>query len=186
MVLKTTVLFLLLTAFLLQPFGQQHVFAQAEKQAGASATATSSVSELSQDRRIQILRVYLQTYNSPLAPYADVFVKEADKNNIDWKLLVSISGVESTFGQQIPYDCNNAWGWGIYGNNRTCFTSWDEAIKTISQGLRENYINKGAQDVYQIGKLYAASPTWAVRVDGFMHQIDAFALKDTNSLPISL
>ncbi len=67
------------------------------------------------------------------------------------------------------------------------FSSWNEGIETISKGLRENYIDKwGAKDVYQIGKLYAASPTWAERVDRCMQKIDEFAAKDPSSLSISL
>lgn len=163
------------------------ITAYAQKEAGASAMPANMAIEEKQDNRVTILKEFLDQYNSPFADKAAVFVREADKNNIDWKLLVAISGVESTFGQQIPYNANNAWGWGIYGDNMIRFSTWDEAITTISKELRERYINKwGAQDVYQIGKYYAASPTWAQRVDYFMQKIDSFALKNPKHLSISL
>ncbi len=156
--------------------------------AGASAHLASDIVTLQKDNRAKILEKYLQKYDSPLVPYANTFVAEADKNNIDWRLLVAISGVESTFAKHIPVRSYNAWGWGIYGDNSMGFTSWNEAISTISKELRARYIDKwGAQNVYQIGRFYAASPTWAVRVDSFMGQIDTFGTQYQNSqLSISI
>lgn len=141
-----------------------------------------------EDNRVKILKSYLKQYDSPLVSLAQVFVEEADKNNIDWRLVAAISGLESTFGLTIPPASYNAWGWGIYGNNVTYFTSWDDGIRTVSQGIRERYINqRGAQNVYEIGNTYAASPTWAQRVIGYMDEIENYAsLNPTDSLSISL
>lgn len=140
------------------------------------------------DYRIKVLGDYLKRYNSPLTPYAGTFVKYADQYDLDWRLVASISGIESTFGHQIPYGTYNGWGWGIYGTNMIWFTSWEDGIRTVSQGLRENYINKwGAKNVYQIGKIYAASPTWAQRVDYFMRNMESYRLRSPQStLPLSI
>jgi hypothetical protein len=139
------------------------------------------------DSRIRILREYLEKYDSPLVPYAGTFVQAADKYDLDWKLVASISGVESTFGQQIPNNSFNGWGWGIYGDNMIRFSSWNEGIETVSQGLRTNYLNKwGAKDVYEIGKIYAASPTWAQKVAYFMNSIEQFSNLNSANLSISL
>lgn len=150
--------------------------AKAAKIAASSAafiTVSSSITP--QDDRVQILRDYLEKRNSPLAPNARTFIEQADKYNLDWRLVAAISGLESGFGKQIPVNSYNGWGWGIYGNNVKYFSSWDEAIETISQGLRENYINKmGTDNIYSIGRIYAASPTWAVRVEHFMMDISRF------------
>jgi len=146
------------------------------------ASASSAVLETPKkktDERAKILEKFLESYNSPLSKSARTFVGEADKNKIDWKFVAAISGVESTFGHQIPYNSYNAWGWGIYGDNMIRFNSYDEGIKVISKSLREQYINSWkAGDVYAIGRLYAASPTWAQRVEYFMKKIDEFALKN--------
>ena len=49
------------------------------------------------------------------------------------------------------------------------FATWDEAIKTVSSGLRENYIGRGATTVTQIGRIYAPpSSTWAGNVKKLM------------------
>ena len=115
-------------------------------------------------------------------------MENADKYNLDWKLVAAISGVESTFGQQIPYSSYNGWGWGIYGDNLIRFSSWTECIETVSKSLREDYADKWkAEDVYQIGRLYASSPTWASRVTYFMNNIQEFALSNSkDSLSLSL
>ena len=160
----------------------------AENSSGSSAVLLIPVGEKAPDSRTKILKDYLGLYNSPLVPFAQDFVAIADKYDIDWKLVAAISGVESTFGQQIPNESFTGWGWGIYGDNTIRFSSWKQGIETVSQGLRTNYINKwGARDVYEIGTLYAASPTWAQRVDYFMRKIDEFKdQKLAQSLSISL
>jgi len=163
------------------------VYAQ-EFSAGSSAALLKPVAQKVPDSRAKILKDFLKQYNSPLVPFAQDFVAIADKYNIDWKLVAAISGVESTFGHQIPYESFNGWGWGIYGDNMIRFTSWTEGIETVSQGLRTNYLNKwGTRDVWEIGRFYAASPTWAQRVSYFMSKIDEY--KDLNiasNLSISL
>lgn len=160
----------------------------AEKASASSATMQPADEKSVSDSRTKILEDYLKHFNSPLVGYAPVFVKYADKYNLDWRLVASISGVESTFGQEIPYNSYNGWGWGIYGTNMIYFNSWEDGIKTVSEGLRQNYINKwGASNVYEIGRFYAASPTWAQRVDYFMRNIADFTLRNPQSaLPLSI
>ena len=134
------------------------------------------------DKRAQIIKDYLAKHNSPLENSAQDFVDAADKFGIDWKLVVSISGVESTFGKHIPgghdplYTSYNGWGWGVYGDNSLGFKSWRDAIFTISQGLRENYVDKGYTEPLVMNRKYAASQTWGIRVVYFMNEIDKFAL----------
>lgn len=169
-------LFLLFTIFLFVVKTDAYAF---EKASGSSAKIAINKSDLSSDYRVSILRDYLNKYNSPLTDSADEFVLYADKYGLDYRLVAAISGVESTFGHQIPYNTYNAWGWGIYGTNMYYFKSWEDGISTISKGLRTNYIDKwGAEDIYQIGKFYAASPTWAQRVIYFMNRIGDFGVKN--------
>lgn len=173
------VFMLLLTLFISTPKIQAQ-----EKASGSSATFHDILARRAADNRVEILKKYLEQYNSPLAPYAEDFVAQADMYNIDWKLLPAISGVESTFGKAVP--CTNAWGYGIFGTQTLCFGSYKDAIRTISKDIRFKYINQwGATDVYSIGRIYAASPTWASRVDYFMNQIEAYALLPENQ-PLSI
>ncbi|OGH37402.1 MAG: hypothetical protein A3B44_02010 [Candidatus Levybacteria bacterium RIFCSPLOWO2_01_FULL_38_21] len=174
--------FIILLAFLLST----RVFAENFSKSSAVLADAQTVTLL--DNRVKILREFLESYNSPITPFAKEFVETADIYNLDWRLLVAISGVESTFGHQIPAGSFNGWGWGVYGNNVTYFSSWTEGIKIISKGIRENYMDKwGATDIYQVGRMYAASPTWAVRVEFFMGGISNFSiLNPKDSLSISL
>src|SRR5579862_9895471 len=101
---------------------------QSANLAGAQAVLPQTVK---QDNRAEILRAYLTQNNSPLADHADTFIKQADANNLDWRMVVAISGVESGFGQAIPPYSYNAWGFGVYGSNVRRFTSWDDGITVV-------------------------------------------------------
>jgi len=155
---------------------------------GSSASLQSTLPIKGEDSRVKILESFLNKYSSPLAPFASDFVKTADNYDLDWRLVASISGVESTFGKHVPYNSYNGWGWGIYGKNVIYFSSWEEGIETVSRGLRENYINKWkATNTYEIGRIYAASPRWASNVNYFIEKISEFQYQNlTDNLSISL
>lgn len=125
------------------------------------------------DKRALVLQAYLSKFNSPLTYQAQNFVDAADENNLDWKLVASIAGVESTFGKFIPGGYN-AWGWGVYGTQAIYFDSWEDGINTVSEGLRKNYFNKGLTDPYSINRVYAASPSWGAKVTYFLADLERF------------
>ncbi len=149
----------------------------------ASAKLSMNFAQGSSDYKVDVLRDYLVQFNSPLANSASTFVSAADRYQLDWRLVAAISGVESTFGQAIPASSYNGWGWGVYGDNVIRFSSWDEAIETISKGIRERYLGDIVEsDPYIIGPTYAASPTWAQRVAYFMAQIQNFEIASAKDL----
>ena len=134
--------------------------------------------------KIKNINRFLAFYNSPLTQYSEVFVTEAEKNNLDYRLLVAISGVESTFGKAIPTGSYNAWGWN---NGNYYFTGWENAISVISTTLNVKYAqNWGAKTPYEIGRYYAASPTWASRVDYFMQDIEKYSANSIDSLEMTI
>jgi len=108
----------------------------------------------------------LNRYDSPLLRSVDSFLSTCVLYELDCYLLPSIAGLESTFGKQVLYGSNNPFGWG---NGLILFESWDQAIDTVGKGLKENYINKGAESVEQIGSIYATSKTWSSRITYFMN-----------------
>ncbi len=154
----------------------------------SSAKLTSEFGDNRIDKREEVLEDFLFLYDSPLAPYAQDFVENADKYNLDWRLVASIAGLESTFGKQVPFNSYNAWGWGIYSDNVIRFNSWPEGIETISKGLRERYLKELPEsNPYVIGPTYAASPTWAQRVSYFMARIEDFEkAENAKNLPLSI
>ena len=126
------------------------------------------------DTRVDTLEKFLEKYNSPLAPYSEVFIETADKYELDWRLIPAITGVESTFGKRIPYESFNAYGWA---NGEYRFTSWEESIEIVGKALRTKYEDKGAVSINQIARRYAPpSSTWAGKVKFFMRKIEAYPL----------
>src|SRR5690348_2794535 len=98
--MKKTFAYIAVVLFLLAlPTGN----AFAMEEAGQAATlAYHTGAQSNDDERVTRLQAFLQTYNSPLADDAKTFVAQADRNNLDWKLVAAIAGVESTFGKEIP------------------------------------------------------------------------------------
>jgi len=139
--------------------------------AGSSAQL-SRQENIKADYREEILKNFLEGYNSPLAPYSKVFISLADEYDLDWRLVPAITGVESTFGKRIPFNSYNAYGWA---NGAYSFESWEESIEVVSRTLRERYIDKGADSVSEIARIYAPpSSTWAGKVKFFMKKINPF------------
>lgn len=157
--------------------------------AGNSATIDASlqVSETRNflpDARIIRLKNFLNIYHSPLLPYAELIVSSADKYNIPWSIVVSISGVESTFCHKHPFNSFNCWGWQ---NGATRFQDYSQAIETVSRELKEHYWSRGLDTPEEIGRIYAPpSKTWAGKVRRFMYLIENQALPDNLSLDITL
>jgi len=142
--------------------------------AGASGVLKSEedLASNSQNQKIEQLRAFLEAYRSPLTPYARTFVQVAEKYQIDWKLVPAITGVESTFGRQIPYNSYNAYGWA---NGKYRFGSWEESIEKVTKTLRQKYYDRGLDNPYKIGPVYAPpSSTWAGKVSHFMNEIENF------------
>ncbi len=160
-------------------------FAQ-EPEAGAAAQLAYHAPSF--DERTQRLEAYLDWRRSALSHEAKHIIEEADRLNIDWKLIPAIAGVESTFCQHIPTGSFNCWGWGIPTGAKSGvgFGGLSEAVTTVSEGLRYKYINHGAVTVEQIGRIYAASPTWAGKVRFFIDQIDSFAPSSSHLLDVTI
>lgn len=126
------------------------------------------------DTRAANLQRYLRRHNSPLYEHAELIVSISDEYNLDYRLLVAIAGQESTFGRFIPENSFNAWGWGIYGDQVRRFGSWEEGIRTVAEGLKKNYIDRGLITPGEIMKVYTPSSngSWANAIRHFFHRIE--------------
>ena len=124
----------------------------------------------------QVIDKFLSGHASPLAGLGNVFVAAGRKYGVDPLLPVAISGAESSFGKHILGD-HNAWGWGP-GRS---FGSWEDAISTITQGLRSGYLNEGRSSVAAIGSKWAPqgasndpgnlNSNWVTNVSDFLRQL---------------
>lgn len=102
------------------------------------------------DLREAILRKFLRNNHSTVEEYAGIFLAEADTHCLDWRLLPSISIVESGGGRTARG--NNLFGWA---NGRVAFTSIGDAIHQVASTLSHGkyYKNKDLN-----GKLLAYNP----------------------------
>lgn len=126
------------------------------------------------DIRVANLKYFFRKYNSILYDHAETFVKRADENQFDYRLLPAIAMQESNLCKYIYEGSHNCWGWGIYGNKVTRFESYDEAIDTISRGIKKYYIDKGLTTPEDIMRKYTppSDGSWAYGVNTFLKIIE--------------
>ena len=82
----------------------------------------------SSDARPEIIKQYLEYYDSPLTPYSDTIIQTADRYSIDYRLITAIAQQESNLCKVIPPGSYNCWGWGITGVGTLGFASYTDAI----------------------------------------------------------
>ncbi|MBD3329179.1 hypothetical protein GF357_01665 [Candidatus Dojkabacteria bacterium] len=131
------------------------------------------------DPRVVAMRSFLIDYGSPMYPYADAFVYYADEHSLDWRMVASISGVETAFGNLAPVGSNNAWGWrGGPGGTFTKWQSWRTGIETVTQGLAQGYGTNLTP--YDIESTYCppcgatGDHVWANGVSSYMIELDYY------------
>lgn len=128
-------------------------------------------------KTIELAR-FLEKYNSPLAGSALDFIEASKKYGLDYKLLVAISGVESTFGNHTP-SCARFNVFGYRSSSSPCgwyrFTSYREAIykvaETISRGNAYARYQRSGQTI-DLAFVYTALPAdWVSKVNYFIEKI---------------
>jgi hypothetical protein len=102
-----------------------------------SSVITTQEDKVREEKAAKI-EALLKSYNSPLQGHGLKFVEEADKNNIDYRLLVAIAGRESTFAINACKRVQNSFLG--YGSCKISFKSTDEAIERVSASLGGNDI----------------------------------------------
>jgi len=120
------------------------------------------------DLRLMVLSSYLKRNNSPLADWAADFIRIADEQGLDWRLLPAIAGLESSFGKRLVPDSFNPFGWGggyIY------FESWEDGFGKVAKGLINGpYPQDKSPEA--LGPIYAPpNPKWGYLVRSIMNKI---------------
>jgi hypothetical protein len=144
--------------------------------AGTGKVLASSIEGA--DGRVLLLEQFME--NTPMEPYADVMVREADRWNMDYRIIPSIAMCESNLGKRIPSsDSFNAWGIAVYTGEKSGakFKNWEEAIIWVSDYVHKKYIRNNVIDIKDIGAIYAppslqTNNSWANCVEGFMRSIE--------------
>ncbi len=118
-----------------------------------------------QDPRLDTLRRFFGKTHCPALTYAPVFLEAADRNGLDWRLLPSISFVESTGGKAAPN--NNFFGWD---SGRAKFSSPAAGIQAVAYRLTHisRYLNKSLDQKLAI---YNRSAGYGRKVKSIMRRI---------------
>lgn len=103
-----------------------------------SATVADSEKAIEEARleKAALIDAYFTEHNLPIAGYGMKMVIEAEKNNLDWRLLPAIAMRESTgYKHSCKSDPDNGFG---YGSCRIHFDSIDHAIEVVARNVGGN------------------------------------------------
>ncbi len=126
--------------------------------------------------KVKKIEAFMAKHKSPLYPYARHIVLEAEANNIDYRLIPAIAMNESTLCKAIPNNSYNCWGWGIYADKVTRFESYEDAVSTVSRGLKKFYYDRGMSSPSAIMRAYTPnSPDgiWARKIHKWYEEIES-------------
>ncbi len=123
------------------------------------------------------LDAFLAQHGSPMTGTGATFIAEGQMYGVDPVFLVAIAGAETSFGKLLYSEngdqCTyNAFNW-FYGPTwpTSDFTSWDEAIARVAEGLGGPlYHGAGLISVDAIAPKYCPDGTeqWVANVKAFM------------------
>ncbi len=147
-----------------------------------------------QDSKAEVLNKVFEVYKCPLAGMGEVFVEEADKNDIPYWLVAAIGFQESSCGKVTPKplmegvpedeeateenteESYNAWGWGVYGDNVYMFDGWEHGIKVVSKYMGNTFYSEGVTDLCEIEKIYTppSEGSWCEHIAHFRDVIEGY------------
>jgi hypothetical protein len=129
-------------------------------------TAPSSLrQEYRSDPRLAPLRQFFTKAECPAAEYAVDFLIVADEFALDWRLLPSLSFIESTGGKASPY--NNLFGWD---SGRAHFPSPSAAIRSVGSYLATSALYR-SKSLDEILATYNPDRDYPQRVKSVMRRI---------------
>jgi hypothetical protein len=114
------------------------------------------------DPRLSRLQKFFGDRDCPLRDSAKDFLLAADQNQLDWRLLPSISFVESSGGKY--YGNNNVFGWG---SSKERFSSVRAGIHYVAAQLGKSRRYKG-KDIDRKLQIYNPLPEYSQRVKAVM------------------
>jgi hypothetical protein len=118
------------------------------------------------DSRLSLLQAFLRDAHSSLLPLAPDFLEAADRHSLDWRLLPSISMVETGCGRTAVG--RNIFGWD---SGRKQFASFREAIRLVASRLGDSKLYRG-KDLGKVLATYNPRPEYAGLVRSVMKQLD--------------
>lgn len=140
----------------------------------AGLLGVSAVSNLAQqpaqsvykdDPRLPRLQAFFHDAHCLLQHLAPDFLEAADRQGLDWRLLPSISVVETGCGRTARG--NNIFGWN---SGRKEFASLREAISVVASRLGQSKLYRG-KSLSQLLATYNPRPRYAGLVRSLMNQL---------------
>lgn len=114
------------------------------------------------DPRLTRIKQYFLERDCPAHMFAEDFVVAADQHDLDWRLLPSLSMVESTGGKESVN--NNMFGWD---NCKERFRSNRDGIYRVASRLGNSRLYRN-KSVDQILRTYNPRSEYAIRVKAVM------------------
>jgi hypothetical protein len=118
-----------------------------------------------QDPRLLILQRFFEDRGSPIDHLAKDFLLAADHYGLDWRLLPSISVIESGGGKE--FTNNNIFGWD---NGRTRFISVRAGIHAVAEKLSSSKIYRN-KDLDEKLALYNPNAEYPALVKSVMARL---------------
>jgi len=123
--------------------------------------------EYRSDPRLKPLKNFFQRASCPAVKYVTAFLEAADRYDLDWRLLPSISYLESTGGKSAPN--NNLFGWD---SGRAQFASPAASIHEVGYQLSHSALYRN-KDTDGILATYNSNAEYAARIKLVMRSIAA-------------
>jgi len=131
------------------------------------------------DARVYLVTAFLQKHKSPMAPYANLIVSEADRFGLDFRLVPAIAMCESNAGKHMPKKNEfNFAGIAVYTgqNNGKAFDSWEHAIGWISEYIKTQYYDVELDELREMETKWAPPAvenghSWSNCVESFQNDI---------------
>jgi len=128
-------------------------------------TYAAPFAEYEDDWRLHRLQRYFGRTDAPVGRVAHQFLAVADHWGLDWRLLPSLSVVESSGGKAAPY--NNLFGWD---NGRARFDSVTDGIQVVASRLGQSHLYKH-KELDALLWTYNPDAGYARRVKSVMRRI---------------
>jgi hypothetical protein len=123
-------------------------------------------SQRAADTRLEKLRAFFAKWNCPAKDYSVEFITEAERYDLDWRLLPSISYLESSGGKNAPN--NNLFGWNC---GRSAFASATASIHEVARRLGRSRLYRTKTLDQKLATYNPANAAYARKVRSVMQQI---------------
>jgi hypothetical protein len=137
---------------------------QLEHIARARPAEPQNISAIQDPRTVRLHR-FLAKLHCPIKDLAEEFVNAADDNDLDWRLLPSISIIESSGGK--AYKNNNVFGWA---NGDQVFPTIGAGLHRVAFALGKSFIYRNRTTEEKL-RLYNPADDYPARVQEVMYRI---------------